>query len=283
LNANTEDNDAINQILQVDTSAGGARAKAIIAWNAVTGAVRTGQAGLEPGFSRWILKLDGVRSSDDREAGTTLGYGLVESAYHQMALGAGILMTPCRILKEGGRNHFMTRRFDRTAGGKKLHMQSLAALAHFDYNAAGAYSYEQAIEVMRKLALSPEEIEQQYLRTVFNIVARNQDDHVKNIAFLMDKTGRWSLSPAFDVIYSYNPSGGWTSRHQMTLNGKRDEFVMDDLLEFGRFCNLKAAHAKRILGSVMEAISQWPMLARQVGVDPARVREVKQHFRRLPA
>ena len=283
LNTNTEHDDAINQILQVGTSAGGARAKAIIAWNAVTGAVRTGQAGLEPGFSHWILKLDGVRSSDDREVGTTLGYGLVESAYHRMALRAGIQMTPCRILKEGGRHHFMTRRFDRTAGGKKLHMQSLAALAHFDYNAAGAYSYEQAIEVMRKLALSPEEIEQQYLRAVFNIVARNQDDHVKNIAFLMDKTGRWSLSPAFDVIYSYNPSGGWTSRHQMTLNGKRDEYAMDDLLEFGRFCNLKAAHAKRILSSVMEAISQWSTLARQAGVAPARAREVKRHFRRLPA
>jgi len=281
LNADIEQHDdAIDQILQVGTSAGGARAKAVIAWNPETRVVRSGQAGLEPGFSHWILKFDGVRSSDDREVGTTLGYGLIEYAYHQMALRAGLRMTECRILEEGGRHHFMTKRFDRSDSSKKLHMQSLAALAHFDYNAAGAYSYEQAIEVMRKLALSQSEMEQQYRRTVFNIVARNQDDHVKNIAFLMDKSGRWSLSPAFDVIYSYNPSGSWTSEHQMSVNGKRDGFVTDDLLELGRFSNLKAARARQIIGDIMTAVGQWPELARQAGVAAAKVREVERHFRR---
>ncbi len=275
-----QDDEAINQILQVGTSAGGARAKAIIAWNPATRVVRSGQAGLEPGFSHWILKLDGVRSSHDREVGTTLGYGLIEYVYHQMAIRAGIRMTECRILEEGGRHHFMTKRFDRTDSGKKLHMQSLAALAHFDYHAAGGYSYEQAIEVMRKLALSQAEIEQQYRRTVFNVVARNQDDHVKNIAFLMDKTGRWSLSPAFDVIYSYNPSGSWTSEHQMSINGKRDGFVTDDLVKLGRFCNLKAAGARRIIDDVLMAVRQWPEMARQAGITAPRAREVERHFRK---
>jgi len=273
------DEDAIKQILKVGTSAGGARAKAIIAFNPETRVVRSGQAGLEPGFSHWILKLDGVRSSDDREVGTTLGYGLIEHAYREMAVQCGIRMTECRILEEGGRHHFMTRRFDRTDRGGKVHMQSLAALAHFDYNAAGSTSYEQAIEVMRRLGLPPADLEQQVRRTVFNIVARNQDDHVKNIAFLMDKTGRWSLSPAFDVAYSYNPSGTWTSRHQMSMNGKREGFATDDLLEFARFCNMKAARARRIIGEVATGVKQWPELARRAGVGPDRTGEVERHFR----
>ncbi|MFQ5416638.1 MAG: type II toxin-antitoxin system HipA family toxin [Myxococcota bacterium] len=282
LNADLEHDDgAINQVLQVGTSAGGARAKAVIAWNPETRVVRSGQAGLEPGFSHWVLKLDGVRSSDDREAGTTLGYGLVEYAYHKMADRAGVRMAECQILEEGGRHHFMTKRFDRSDAGMKLHMQSLAALAHYDYNASGAYSYEQAIEVMRRLELSRAEIEQQYRRTVFNIVARNQDDHVKNIAFLMDKTGKWSLCPAFDVVYSYNPSGTWTSRHQMSVNGKRDGFAADDLLEFARFCNLKAARARQIMDDVMVAVRQWPAIAAETGIPASKARAVERHHRRI--
>jgi len=281
LNADLEhDEDAINQILQVGTSAGGARAKAIIAWNPETKVARSGQADLEPGFSHWVLKLDGVRSSDEREVGTALGYGLIEYAYHKMAVRAGIRMTECRIEEEGGRHHFMTRRFDRTDGGKKLHMQSLAALAHYDYNAAGAHSYEQAIEVMRKLGLPQADIEQQYRRTVFNLIARNQDDHVKNIAFLMDKTGRWSLSPAFDVIYSYNPSGTWTAQHQMSVNGKRDGFVADDLLALARFCNIKAAGAREVVNDVMRTVREWPAIAEETGLPPARSREVERYHRK---
>jgi serine/threonine-protein kinase HipA len=274
-----QDKGAINQILQVGTSAGGMRPKAIVAWNREQGIVRSGQAGLAPGYSHWILKFDGVRSADEREVGTSVGYGLIEYAYHRMARQAGIEMSECRLLQEGGRRHFMTRRFDRTESGKKLHLQSLAALAHFDYQSAGANSYEQAVDVMRRLELSQEEIEQQYRRTMFNIVARNQDDHVKNIALLMDKGGRWSLSPAFDVIYSYNPSGAWTSIHQMSVNGKRDGFVLDDLLEFARFCNIKAARARQVIDEVLQAVRQWPEFAGDAGVPPAKVAEVGHHHR----
>jgi serine/threonine-protein kinase HipA len=273
---------AMNQILKVGTSAGGARAKAIVAWNPQTGVIRTGQAGLDPGFSHWILKLDGVRSSDDREVGTTLGYGRIEYAYHRMALAAGIRMMECRLLPEGGRHHFMTRRFDRTETSAKIHLQSLAALAHYDYNSAGAYSYEQAVEVMRRLDLAPEEIEEQFRRTVFNVLARNQDDHVKNIAFLMDKAGRWTLSPAFDVIYAYNPAGAWTATHQMPVSGKRSGFDREDLLAFARFCNLKTRPAKRIIEEVARAVADWPQYAREAGVDEPRIDQIRESCQSVP-
>jgi serine/threonine-protein kinase HipA len=273
------DQRAMDQVLQVGTSAGGARAKAVIAWNPKTRVIRSGQGGLEPGFSHWILKLDGVRSTDEREGGTTLGFGLVEYAYHLMAVRAGIQMTRSEVLPEGGRHHFMTRRFDRTPKGAKLHMQSLAALRHFDFNAAGAYSYEQAIEAMRGLALSQVEIEQQFRRTVFNIVSRNQDDHVKNIAFLMNQRGEWSLSPAFDVTYSYNPSGRWTSQHQMTVNEKRDAFMIDDLLDFAGFCNLKVTRGKEIVEKVVQAVRQWPAIAKKVGIPTRTWKEIGRHHR----
>jgi serine/threonine-protein kinase HipA len=168
----------------------------------------------------------------------------------------------------------MTRRFDRTGSGKKLHMQSLAALAHFDYNAAGAYSYEQTIEVMRKLALSQAEIEQQYRRTVFNIVARNQDDHVKNIAYLMDRAGSWSLAPAYDVMYSFNPAGRWTGQHQMSLNGKRDHFEVADFVVCAKTASLKRGRAQAILDEVREVVRGWPRFAEQAGVPARRAKQI---------
>jgi serine/threonine-protein kinase HipA len=270
---------AMNEILQVGTSAGGARAKAIVSWNPRLDLIRSGQGELEPGFSHWILKLDGVRNVQDREVGTALGYGLVEYSYHKMALLAGIQMTQCRILEENGRRHFMTKRFDRTSDGKKMHMQSLAALAHFDYNQAGAHSYEEAIEIARRLGLSREEIEEQFRRSVFNILARNQDDHVKNIAFLMDKSGGWSLSPAYDLTYSHNPEGRWTSRHQMSLNGKRENFNHKDLIQFARYCNIKTLRARRIISDVGQAVSEWPRIAEHIGVAEASAREVAENHR----
>ncbi|MCK5688481.1 type II toxin-antitoxin system HipA family toxin, partial [Myxococcota bacterium] len=196
---------ALKDILRVGTSAGGARAKAVIAWNPTTNEVRSGQVVADEGFEYWLLKFDGVRANKDKELDDSKGFGLIEYAYHKMALDAGITMSECRIFKEGGRNHFMTRRFDRLAGGKKLHMLSLGAMAHFDFNLAGAYGYEQALLVIRQLGLPMSTIEEMFRRMVFNIIARNQDDHVKNIAFLMDKSGQWSLAPAFDMTYSYNP------------------------------------------------------------------------------
>ncbi|MFV0277748.1 MAG: type II toxin-antitoxin system HipA family toxin, partial [Parahaliea sp.] len=195
--ADADKSEALRDILRVGTSAGGARAKAVIAWHPQSNEVRSGQVAAGEGFEYWLLKFDGVSGNRDKELEDPGGYGLIEYAYYLMARDCGIDMTPCRLLEESGRQHFMTRRFDRLEGGEKLHMQSLCAIAHYDFNMAGAYSYEQALLVMRQLGLPMVQVEQQFLRMAFNIVARNQDDHVKNIAFLMNKAGEWSLSPAF--------------------------------------------------------------------------------------
>ena len=245
---------ALNDIFRVGTSAGGARAKAVIAWNRETNEVRSGQIAAGEGFEYWLLKFDGVAGNRDKELEDPKGYGAIEYAYHLMAKAAGIAMTECRLLEEGGRRHFMTRRFDRLAGGEKLHMQSLCALAHFDFNQAGAHAYEQALLTIRQLGLPMAAVEEQFRRMVFNIVARNQDDHVKNIAFLMDRQGRWSLAPAFDVTYSYNPSGAWTSTHQMTLNGKRDGFTLEDFRACARSALMKRGRAETI---VEEVVAAW--------------------------
>ena len=238
--ANREGKGAVQEILRVGTSAGGARAKALIAWNRDTNEIRSGQMKPDNRFEQWIIKFDGVSNNRDRELADPTGYGLIEYAYSKMARDAGISMTECRLFEESGRKHFMTKRFDRTENGDKIHMQSLAALGHYDFNLAGAHSYEQAIMIMRELNLDSDSIRQLYRRMVFNIVARNQDDHVKNIAFLMNRKGTWSLSPAFDVTYAYNPTGTWTGRHQMTLNGKRDEFTLDDFEACGRLARAEA-------------------------------------------
>ncbi|MBK8889787.1 MAG: type II toxin-antitoxin system HipA family toxin [Dechloromonas sp.] len=257
---------ALNDILRVGTSAGGARAKAVIAWNRETNEVRSGQIAAGEGFEYWLLKFDGVAGNRDKELEDPKGYGAIEYAYHLMAKAAGIAMAECRLLEEGGRRHFMTRRFDRLAGGEKLHMQSLCALAHFDFNQAGAYAYEQALLTIRQLGLPMAAVEEQFRRIVFNIVARNQDDHVKNIAFLMDRQGRWSLAPAFDVTYSYNPSGAWTSTHQMTLNGKRDDFTLEDFRACAKSALMKRGRAETIVEQVTAAVRRWPEFAAATGL-----------------
>ena len=251
----------LRDILLVGTSAGGARAKAVIAWNRVTNEVRSGQIAAGEGFDYWLLKFDGVAGNKDKELEDPKGYGAVEFAYHLMAKAAGITMSECRLLEENGRRHFMTRRFDRLAGGEKLHMQSLCALAHFDFNQAGAYAYEQALLTIRQLKLPMGGVEEQFRRMVFNIVARNQDDHVKNIAFLMNQQGVWSLAPAFDVTYSYNPSGSWTARHQMTLNGKRDSFAREDFEACAKAAVMKRGRAAKIIEEVKAAVKLWPEFA----------------------
>ena len=238
---------ALRDILTVGTSAGGARAKAVIAWNPQTHEVRSGQIAAGDGFEYWLLKFDGVDGNRDKERDDPKGYGAVEFAYHRMAEAAGITMSECRLLEENGRRHFMTRRFDRLADGQKLHLQSLCALAHFDFNQAGAYGYEQALLVIRRLQLPMAAVEEQFRRMVFNVVARNQDDHVKNIAFLMNPLGEWSLAPAFDVTYSFNPAGAWTGTHQMTLNGKRDGFTREDFVLCARSALMKRGRATMIL------------------------------------
>ena len=266
--ASADTAETLRDILRVGTSAGGARAKAVIAWNRQTNEVRSGQVAAGDGFDYWILKFDGVSGNRDKELEDPTGYGSIEYAYALMARAAGIDISECRLLEENGRRHFMSRRFDRLSGGEKLHMQSLGALAHFDFNLAGAYSYEQALQVMRALDLPMASIEQQFRRMTFNIVARNQDDHVKNIAFLMDKQGRWSLSPAFDVTYSYNPDGLWTATHQMSMNGKRDDFTLEDFRTCAKFASMKRGRAEAILDDVIAAVKRWPEFAEQAKVLP---------------
>ncbi len=252
---------ALRDILLVGTSAGGARAKAVIAWNRATNEVRSGQIAAGEGFEYWLLKFDGVAGNKDRELEDPKGYGAIEYGYYLMAKAAGVAMSECRLLEENGRRHFMTRRFDRLPGGGKLHMQSLGALAHFDFNQAGAHAYEQALLTIRRLNLPMAAVEEQFRRMVFNIVARNQDDHVKNIAFLMNREGAWALAPAFDVTYSYNPSGSWTATHQMTLNGKRDGFTREDFEACAKAALMKRGRAATILGEVQAAVARWPEFA----------------------
>ena len=259
---------SMEDILRVGTSAGGARAKALIAWNRTTNEVRSGQIEAGTDFEYWLLKLDGVSGNRDNELNDPQGYGTIEYAYYKMAIDSGINMNECRLFEENGRRHFMTRRFDRSSSGAKLHMQSLCAMAHFDYNQAGAYGYEQLFLVMDRIGLSVTEKEQQYRRMIFNVIARNQDDHVKNIAFMMDKSGRWSLSPAFDVIYSYQPGGRWTSSHQMTINNKRDGFTEGDFAACAGVANIETDKAESIIEEVKTVVGNWTNYADEVGVNP---------------
>ncbi len=265
---------SLREILRVGASAGGARAKAVIAWNRRTNEVRSGQVKAPEGFEYWLLKFDGVSNNRDRELADPKGYGAIEYAYALMAQAAGIEMVGCRLFEENGRRHFMTRRFDRLAGGEKLHMQSLGAIAHFDFNNAGGHSYEQALLITRRIGLSMDEIEQQFRRMTFNMVARNQDDHVKNIAFLMDKAGKWTIAPAFDMTYSYNPTGSWTNRHQMSLNGKRDGFTLDDFKAAAETISMKRGRAETILDEVIEAVKRWPEFATDVDIEAIQINAI---------
>lgn len=254
--------DALLDIIRVGTSAGGGRPKAVIAVNDATGEIRSGQVDAPDGFDHWILKFDGVR---DAQLGDPAGYGRIEFAYWRMATAAGIAMTPCRLLEEGGRAHFMTRRFDRPGGGRKRHLQSLCAVAHADFNQPDRWSYEQAFQVMRRLRLPYPDAAEQFRRLAFNVAGRNQDDHTKNIAFLMDEDGVWRLSPAFDVTYAYNPGGLWTARHQMSVGGKREGIGRDDLLALAGEMNIRGA--RDILAEVDAAVAGWPGFAAEAGVD----------------
>jgi serine/threonine-protein kinase HipA len=277
--AGDDDAEAIQDILRVGTSAGGARAKAILAWNEETGEFRSGQVDLPDGFTQWLMKFDGISNNKDKELNDPQGYGQIEYAYYLMALEAGIEMKRCRLHNEGGRSHFMTQRFDRTEKNAKLHMQSLGAMQHFDFNQAGAYSYEQAIRTMLKLNLSPKQIEQQFRRATFNVIARNQDDHVKNIAFLMNREGEWSLSPAYDVAYSYNPTGEWTNQHQMSINGKRDNFELPDLVALANAGGIKKRKAEEITSEVSEAVGTWHEQADAAGVSEEDAGKIQKVFR----
>ncbi len=271
--------DALREILRVGTSAGGARAKAIIAWNPQTNDVCSGQVRAPEGFEYWLMKFDGVDNNKDHDLADPLGYGAIEYAYSRMAVEAGIEMSECRLFEEGPRRHFMTRRFDRLADGDKLHMQSLAALLHLDFNQPGAHAYEQAFAAIRELGLGQDTLTQQFRRAVFNIVGRNQDDHVKNIAFLMDRGGQWRLSPAFDVSWSYNPNGRWTAQHQMSLGGKRDGFTLGDLMAAGKAAGLSRRAVNQVVSDVIDSVSHWRKIAQKVGVRRDFIDDIEQTLR----
>ena len=275
----SDDRKVIEDILRVGTSAGGARAKAILAWNPETNEFRSGQIDAESGFEHWMMKFDGVSNNRNKEIADPMGYGKIEYAYYLMAVEAGIRMERCRLHHEGGRSHFMTKRFDRPAKGGKLHMQSLGAIAHYDYNQPASYSYEQAIQVIRRLELPREDLAQQVLRAIFNVVGRNHDDHVKNIAFLMNRQGEWRLSPAFDIAYSWDPQGEWTSRHQMSINGKRDKFEREDLIALANVAGIKKAQANRMVDRVIETVRRWPEFAEEADIAEDRMAKIMASHR----
>lgn len=276
-----DDRETMNDILRVGTSAGGARAKGILAWNEKTNEFRSGQVDAGEGFEYWIMKFDGITSSSDTEVSTPKGYGKIEYAYHLLAVEAGIEMATCRLHHEGGRSHFMTKRFDRTANGRKLHMQSLGAMAHYDYMQPASYSYEQAIQVIRRLGLPRKDKDQQVLRAIFNVIGRNCDDHVKNIAFLMNRRGEWSLSPAFDLSYAWNPNGEWTSQHQMSINGKRDGFEREDLLALAKAADIKKSRAEQMIERVIDVFRRWPDFAGEAGVHDDQIKKIEAGHREV--
>ncbi len=252
---------AIAEIVRLGTSAGGQRAKAIIAYNPLTGEVRSGQIEAPEGFDYYLIKLDGVTA----EAGfrETQNFGRLEYSFYRLVKECGIEMSDCSLIKENGRAHFITKRFDRQ-NGEKIHMQTLCGIAHYDYRNPRSYSYEQAFNVMRALRLPYSHAQEMYRRLVFNVVIRNQDDHTKNISFLMDRKGKWTLSPAYDMGFAYNPNGGWTAQHQMSINGKFDDITRQDLLEFAKRNNIK--EATEIIDRITEVSSRWPLLARECEV-----------------
>lgn len=269
-NLHEKDENALQEIIKVGTSAGGARAKAIIAYNPETGEVRSGQIDGLTGYDYCIIKFDGV---SDKELKTPKGYCKIEYAYYLMAKDCGITMTESRLLNENKRAHFITKRFDRD-GAKKIHMQTICALAHFDYNESTAYSYEQVFQVMRQLKLSHAETDEFYKRMVFNVIARNQDDHTKNISFLMEKDNVWKLAPAYDISYAYDPENKWMKAHQLSINGKNEDIARKDLLQVAKTMNVKKP--SEIIEQVLDSISKWPRFAKEAGVKDEQIKAIKQ-------
>ena len=265
---------AIAEIVRLGTSAGGQRAKAIIAYNPLTGEVRSGQIEAPEGFDYYLIKLDGVTA----EAGfrETQNFGRLEYSFYRLVNECGIKMSDCSLIEENGRAHFLTKRFDRQ-NGEKIHMQTLCGIAHYDYCNPRSYSYEQAFNVMRALRLPYSQAQEMFRRLVFNVVIRNQDDHTKNISFLMDRQGKWTLSPAYDMGFAYNPKGGWTAQHQMSINGKFDDITRQDLLEFARHNNIK--EATEIIDRIAEVSSRWPLLARECEVPQPMIEAIMPNLK----
>jgi serine/threonine-protein kinase HipA len=275
-NLQEDEEKAMLEILRIGTSAGGARPKAVIAFNERTGEVKSGQTHAPKGFEHWLLKLDGV---SDVQLGASKGYGRVEMAYYHMAVACGIEMMPSRLLEENGRAHFMTRRFDREDGSTKHHIQTFCAMKHFDYNLVTSFSYEQLFQTLRELKLPYPDAEQLFRRMVFNVMARNCDDHTKNFAFRLKKDGKWELAPAYDVCHAYQPKHQWVSQHALSINGKRTHITKDDLLTIGK--SIKHKKAAETIEEIGNTVSQWKTFADEVKVSPKLRDEIAATLIRL--
>lgn len=262
-NLNKDEEQAVLEILKIGTSAGGARPKALIAWNEKTGEVKSGQTKAPKGFEHWLIKLDGV---SDVQLGSSRGYGRVEMAYYNLAKACGIEMMPSRLLEENGRAHFMTKRFDREGGETKHHIQTFCALKHFDYNLVSSFSYEQLFQCMRELKLTYADAEQMFRRMVFNVIARNCDDHTKNFSFLLKQGGKWELAPAYDVCHAYRPGSEWVSQHALSINSKRKDITKADLLVIGE--SIRCKKASEIIDEINDKVIQWKRFADEVKVHP---------------
>ena len=263
----------LEDIIRVGTSAGGARAKAVIAWNPETGQVRSGQFDVRPGFEHWLLKFDGV--GIDEDLGAAQGYGRIEYAYSLMAAAAGVDMTPCRLLEENGRAHFMTQRFDRI-GNEKIHVQSLCALRHLDYNQIGVHAYEQLFEAADKIGIDDHGKEHLFARMVFNVLASNNDDHTKNFAFMLRPGGKWEISPAYDLTFAYRPDSQWTRQHLMGVNGKFSDIDREDLETVADRFSIPDWRLR--LEQVASAVGQWQQYAQQAGVVPSETDRIQRRL-----
>lgn len=279
LNIKYDDN-MLAQLMQGSSSVGGARAKTLIALNPETNVVRSGQINAGEGFEYWLLKFDGIANNKDKdEEPDNKEYTRIEYAYYLMAKEAGIKMSECRLLKENGRAHFMTKRFDRKgARGEKLHMQSLCAIAHMDFNSPRIYSYEDTFSVMRQLQLPHVDFLQMYKRMLFNEYAKNYDDHTKNVTFLMDKKGIWSLSPAYDMTFSYSNMSTWVNAHQMLINGKADEITRDDFIKVAEKAGIKKTEAEKCINQVRDAVSKWVSCAEEAGLSLKNAERIQKFF-----
>ena len=272
------DKDSLSDILRIGTSVGGARAKALVAIkfdsNKEIEEIRPGDIIQPEGYSYWLLKIDGANK---KTLGEGVGLGKIEYAYYKMAKEAGIEISESMLHEENNRFHFLTKRFDRTSTGEKIHMQTFGALAGIDYKIPKASDYETLFRVMKRLKLTYNQLEQQYRRALFNVIARNHDDHVKNFSFLMDKEGKWQISPAYDITFSYAPNGTWTNVHQSSINSKFDNFTKDDLLSFGKTFGIKRPN--HILEEVITAVNQWPKIAKNIDIPKKEIDAINKNLR----
>ena len=273
VNLDKDEKKAMSEILKIGTSAGGARPKAVIAYNRHSGEVRSGQTNTPKGFEHWLIKLDGV---SDAQFGSSHGYGRVEYAYYLMAKDCNIQMMDCELLEENGRAHFMTKRFDREGNSTRHHVQTLCGIQHFDYNNIYSYSYEQLFQTMRMLKMTYPEAEQMFRRMVFNVMATNCDDHTKNFSFLLKQNGRWELAPAYDLCYSYDPQNVWVSQHTLSINGKHKEISKSDLMKIADENNIK--RGEKIIDEVKMTVCSWEQYAKKVKVSLSLTETIKKNL-----